>query len=369
MEDEMTVSGPRVRDFTGDAGRFPVEIVASPVFELLMSLFAYSAIEDGSLADFAAGNEWHQGVVAQSSPELTEALASLAGSGEIWIALLGTTLELPSPRSIDQLVRHLREVDPVEFRLQTIIQCCIHCGDAADADQQERAAAGDQQAIDAVISAAGGKTSPGVTHLLQLEASAAAELIASTIEWFERDVFHGGGDIVDVLERDAEHKRAMANTMDAPQLVETATNGITFEMQSEVDGIVLIPSVVVRPWVTIGSHRRKRIFCYPVAEEHLTADADSPPMHLVDVYKALGDERRLQLLRFLAEGPTSLADLTERIGMAKSTVHHHLSLLRQAGLVLITLGTDKAYSLRDGAIPEAADLLAGFLTNSQGAKK
>ena len=357
----MTVTGPRVRDFTGDAGRLPTEVATGPAFELLLSLFAYSSIEDGSLADFANGDEWYNGARGQASPELKEALALLAGSGELWIELIGTAYSLPEPRSITQLVDVLRSTDPVEFRLQSVLRGCMHCGEAMDSDLQQRAAVGSPGAADELLASLEKEPSAGVRHLLNVEPAAATHLIASTIELFDRDVFHGGTDMADVLERDAEHKRALAKTMQAPQLVEVATNGITFEMQTEVDGIVLIPSVVIRPWVTIGGYQRKRIFCYPVAEEHLTADPDSPPKRLVEVYKALGDERRLRLLRMLADGPTSLADLTERTGIPKSTVHHHLSLLRQAGLVLITVGADKGYSVRRDAIPEAGDLLAGFL--------
>lgn len=360
----MTVKGPQVKDFTGDPERFPVEVVADPVFELLLSLFTYSSMAHSSPKEFALGGEWFDGVRARASAELRDVLDGLEDAGEIWIELIGTALSLPAPRSVAALVAHLRATDPIEQRLQYIVKGCMHCRHDVDGAVQQRAAEGDTDAIEELSALSACKMSDGLRGLLDVDPDATIELLASTIEWFDRDIFHGGGDISDVLNRDAEHKRAMARTMKAPRLVETATNGITFEFQPEVDAIVLIPSVVIRPWVTIGGRDRRRIFCYPVAEEHLTADPESPPTHLVEVYKALGDERRLRLLRILAEGSKSLADVTESIGLAKSTVHHHLSILRQAGLVLITIGADKEYSLRHDAIPEAADLLAGFLDNS-----
>src|SRR5262245_30354282 len=133
----------------------------------------------------------------------------------------------------------------------------------------------------------------------------------------------------------------MARTMEPSLLVENATNGVTFTMLPEVAGIILVPSIVTRPWVTITeTASRHRVFCYPVAEEHLMADPDAPPSYLVGVYRALGDERRLRLMRILGEGPISLADVTARMGLAKSTVHHHLSILRQAGLVRVAVSED-----------------------------
>jgi DNA-binding transcriptional ArsR family regulator len=49
------------------------------------------------------------------------------------------------------------------------------------------------------------------------------------------------------------------------------------------------------------------------------------------------------------------------MGLAKSTVIHHMRALRTAGLVLITVGDDKEYSLRPQAIPEAGRLLQAYL--------
>jgi DNA-binding transcriptional ArsR family regulator len=362
MEDGMTVTGPRVKNFTGDPARFPVEVVSAPVFELLMSLFAYSEMTADSPTEFTAGADWLGGVRSNASPELLATLDRLAGVGEIWVGLIGTALTISESCSIRDLVSTLRTADPVEQRLDYIVRGCLHCRDEVDSVVQRRAAEGDPTAIDQLAAASECRLSNDMRRLLEIGPAEAMELLADAVELFDRDLFHGGKDIAAVLDRDAEHKRALAKTMNAPQLVELATNGVTFEMQTDVDGIVLIPSVVLRPWVTIAHRDRKRIFCYPVAEEHLTADPDSPPMRLIEIYKALGDERRLRLMRLLIDGPISLAEITERIDLAKSTVHHHLSILRQAGLVLITLGADKEYSLRQDALPEAAGLLAGFLT-------
>lgn len=51
------------------------------------------------------------------------------------------------------------------------------------------------------------------------------------------------------------------------------------------------------------------------------------------VARALGDETRLKLLRFIARGEVSCQELTRRIGLAQATVSHHLKVLSEAGLV------------------------------------
>jgi DNA-binding transcriptional ArsR family regulator len=359
----MTVTGPRVKDFTGDSSSFPIEFVSAPVFELLMSLFVFSSMQDDSLGDFAVGREWYDGVRSQASPELIAALDRLEGMGEIWIELAATTLRLPEP-STEHLLEHLTDSDPIDLRLQVVVAGCMHCKGAADLDVQRRAAAGDEDAIEALDALSECHLTSSMRQYLALDPAESVALVADAVRRFADELFHPD-ELAPILDRDAAHKRAMSKTMTAPQLVEAATNGITFQPQPEVDTIVLIPSIVIRPWVAIGGMERTRFFCYPVAEQHLTADPDSPPAHLVDVYKALGDEKRLRLMRILAEGAGSLAEITERVGLAKSTVHHHLSILRQAGLVLITLGSDKEYSLRRDSIPEAAELLAGFLSTEE----
>lgn len=358
----MTVTGPRIKDFTADTGaRFPVDIVADPVFEALLGLFVVTAYRSDSLSDFEVGPEWFTAVEAKMGPELVAGLDRLAGLDEVWLGLLGPALDLGDDRSVAALAEHLRTGDTAEFRRQLVALGCHHCRDDAERDLVARAVAGDNEALDQII-AGDGCTMPERLHaLLAIPPAESSEVIATTLLAWERDVVGDGGGIAMVLRRDADHKRALAATMDPPQLVEAATNGITFRMVPEIDRIVLIPSVVIRPWVTIADHGRTRIFCYPVAEQHLDADADTPPAWLVDVYKALGDERRLRLLRILKDGPASLADITARTDLAKSTVHHHLRVLRSAGLVRATIGADTEYSLRADAIPDAARLLAGFL--------
>ena len=359
----MTVSGPKVRDFTGTAARLPVEVVSDPFVELLLSIFVWVTKQgpEGD-AEYAVGEAWYEGVRQAASPELLGRLEQFIGVDDVWVGMVGYSLGLPAPRTAASVAKHLRTIDPIALRRDLILMASAHCRPGTGNDELlERAAAGDPEAIDKVLQIEDSKMTEGIRRLLLMAPAETAELFAATIEGFERDVFHGGDEIAEILERDASHKRQMARAMDPTQLVEVATNGVTFTPLPDVDGVVLIPSIVIRPWVMITEDGRRRVFCYPVAEEHLIADPDAPPSYLVAVYRALGDERRLRLLRILSEGPAGLAEITARMDQGKSTVHHHLSILRQAGLVRITVGEDKEYSLRRDAVPEVGRMLAGFL--------
>ena len=117
----------------------------------------------------------------------------------------------------------------------------------------------------------------------------------------------------------------------------------------------------MRPWVLILEQAETRVFVYPIADEHMTADCDAPSPWIVKTYKALSDEKRIRVLRRLATGPAGFQELVEYLDAAKSTVHHHLRVLRSARLVKVSLGADKEYSLRTGVIGEAAKALEEFV--------
>ena len=51
------------------------------------------------------------------------------------------------------------------------------------------------------------------------------------------------------------------------------------------------------------------------------------------IYKILADVNRLRLLRLLADGPATVTELVDRVGLSQPLVSWHLAKLREAGLV------------------------------------
>lgn len=90
--------------------------------------------------------------------------------------------------------------------------------------------------------------------------------------------------------------------------------------------------------------------------EHI--DPYQPPQALVQSFKALGDEQRLRMVKMLAEKELSLQELTDVLQMAKSTVHHHLSMLRAARLVE---ASGSRFRLRSQSVSQLSLLLDQFL--------
>ena len=70
-------------------------------------------------------------------------------------------------------------------------------------------------------------------------------------------------------------------------------------------------------------------------------------------HKALADVNRLRIVRRLAEGEASVAELIAHVGLSQPLVSHHLKRLRAAGLVETRrVGRETASRLRPEAFGE-----------------
>lgn len=332
-------AGPRVRDLTEARQDLTVEVLSAPAFEILAHVFVFMTGREEP-GDYGVGPAWFDRVAEAAGPDLIERLESISCCGEAWLGLLGEAYEAPGERTVEDLIAVIRDSEGEEIRRRLLWMLKRELADEA------------------------GKKGAVPPTLEEMDSEALPGMLADLLEEYDRRVFHGGRDTAAVLARDAEEKRAMARTMPPERLVEQATNGITFSA-AEVGGIVLIPSAAMRPWVTITEHEGLRMFQYGVSEDTLSADPSAPPAWLVNFYKALADERRLQILRLVKDGSLSFTELTERLGLAKSTVHHHIRTLRGAGLIRVIVGDDHRYELRTDAVPEAGRLLEGYLTGSE----
>jgi DNA-binding transcriptional ArsR family regulator len=98
--------------------------------------------------------------------------------------------------------------------------------------------------------------------------------------------------------------------------------------------VVLIGS----PWVTpiiieirlVGT----TVIVHPPAG---SGSASSPTDALMLIGRALGDEARMRILVELRSGPSTLARLCERLDRPRTSMLHHLALLRGAGLIDLTV--------------------------------
>ncbi|SMQ74967.1 metalloregulator ArsR/SmtB family transcription factor [Agreia sp. VKM Ac-1783] len=74
------------------------------------------------------------------------------------------------------------------------------------------------------------------------------------------------------------------------------------------------------------------------------------------LFKVLGSESRLVLLRLLSSKPATVSELTGLSGMSQPLVSQHLKTLRQAGIITVSrIGREAEYQLADHHIAHVVD--------------
>jgi ArsR family transcriptional regulator len=83
---------------------------------------------------------------------------------------------------------------------------------------------------------------------------------------------------------------------------------------------------------------------------------------LPDVFKALSDETRRQILKLLQDGDMTAGAIADNFAMSKPSISHHLSALKQAELVTAERhGQEIVYSLNTTVFQELVAYALEFL--------
>lgn len=348
---------PMVRDLTEGGRRLPIETDGSAVYDLLLTIWSTFGSDEEHTA-FEVGTEWFEQIAARTSPELRQEIETVGGlQGSSWLALIGQVATAPYPHDIDSVLGWVGGLDSAEFRRNLLSNKCEI--DEADAHLLDRAITGDFEALEMLL---GDRTdlADHFRRLFDLEEGELRDRIVAVLTRFRMEVYgEFETDFGQATSRAASARRALARGADPERVIEDVTNGLDYRIQPGVGRMMLIPSLVLRPWAIIDQHDDMLIVVYPVADEFIDADPDAPPSWVVKLHKALADERRLRILRRLSDGPAGLDVLAEMLGLTKSTVHHHVGLLRAAGLVRVAM--DKTYTLRRSVLPEAQRTLDDYL--------
>jgi DNA-binding transcriptional ArsR family regulator len=353
---------PQVLDLSRPAA-LELELEVSEAAEVLMSICALGDRDDHETLDI--GSEWLSARLASLPDGLIAEVDALAlGSLKVAAHLLGIVLETPKPRTFAAFLDRLGETDPVEVKLHLFGGFGSSFSQLAGPDVIERAVRGDTAAqrafLDSLAEYSDKHASTGA--LLELDAGELkARLLDVLPRWYEHVFRPNAEEWRQAAERDAGAKRALAATHSPEQLVELAARGYQYTAAPGIRTIALFPSWWMRPWVILWEHKATKIFCYPIAPP---AEESASPAEVARVYKALGDEGRLKLLRRLSEGPLRLGEAAAQLGVAKSTAHHHLAILRQAGFVAVRDEGENVYTLRRD-LPQAGELLGAYLGSSK----
>ena len=299
----------------------------------------------------------------------------LRGFGRIgrdpFINLLGFAHGRTDVPSAANVVAAIRDADAREFVLALVGYYRRAYRAATSPDVIRAAVDGDRDAIRDFQ-----RTSyPGVAHwqasLRHLLGRDADEVRDELAELLGAWLGSGFGDIEPELEAaqldDAERVRELVATRDLDDVLDQVAPSITFARELGQSLVVLAPSAVIRPGWAMADFGANLVIAYPAAHR---LEPGEPPPRLVMLAKALGDDLRVRALRELRTGPLSVSELARRLGVPRTSLQHHLSILVNAGLA--RLATDDArwgrLHLRPEGLAELSSLAAGWILHEENAE-
>ena len=197
-----------------------------------------------------------------------------------------------------------------------------------------------------------------VTDHLQYLSRTGTEKYASFVESFEKTLqlvmkwkekYFDQLDpaMISALEEDCLQKKEQIPHYTPLDFIEKVTNGFVLTGFDDVQKIILHPACHSSPIVTYSHYKHLHIYGYPVDISPIPDE--EPSSGLIQKGICLSDKNRLKILRFLGNEEKSFTDIVKFIGLAKSTVHHHMVHLRASGLVQIILSptATERYRLRE----------------------
>lgn len=338
-------------------------MTVNPVFDLLVATWSARG-DDEKTSSWTIGEEWLADFADSIDPSIWSELDIVSGKGETdWLLWLIMGLLAEEATDLETVTEALDWLESVDLRSMLLANLCPSAG----AELIETVAGGDDSDLERLLEHAEHvepEKEPTRDVMVEVLAHLDAPRLIRALRAVHETAFatHAEGWAA-ALARSAETVGMTVPGSQPQALIERITNGIDYEIPLGVTRLVLVPSVVIRPFSMVNDAGSGVVLAYPVDDEHLVDDPEAPPTWLVNYFKALGDPRRLKLLRRLEVGPADLAELSDLIGMAKTSTFHHVGVLRSAGLVTVHIGGSNSgtYELRRQAFGDADGLLHKYL--------
>lgn len=337
-----------------------VDVACSAAAELIVCATMITSTDE----HYDVGSEWFHDARTSMGSELSRQVALFqdSGPGAVWHTLLAAVAEAPT--SLPEFIDHLEAMPTDELWLQM-----LGYHDQVDPSPELR---------EAMLAAGRGMVEPlerwferepsrihwvhGLARGLGGDAVIARRVVLDLLARLHREVFAAlWAEIAPILERDAEEKRRLAAERRADEVVEEATNGGEYVPEAGISRLLLVPTYLGRPWVNLNRQRDTLVIVHPVGDAALTGSAEEARRRQVlRLAKALSDDTRLRALRLMSGSNRSLQELADELGIRKSTMHHHLAVLRAAGLLRLRF-FEKRYSLRTAPVAGMSGLLGEYL--------
>jgi DNA-binding transcriptional ArsR family regulator len=349
-----------------------VRVTVGASFELLAALWAF--LDDERHPAYEASSD----LVRQEERHLgTDAVGIrrfAGGSLRFWDHVLGLAMDAGGDHDIPSLFSQIETIDANELRLHLLGRWNAHVLRMVSADQVEAAAAGDAKAQRRLRRESypdEGSWQKAMRHILRTDPEhLRGELLHTLHLWYEKAFALDEERLMPILEREAVAIRRQAVRLEGLAIIDHVTDGLRWAIDASLANVLMAPSYAARPVVFYVEHRGTTLVLFPVSEESVQGDEFGPPGRLVKLVKALADEGRLKVLYALRERELTGAEIAERLGVPRTSLWHHILILRSAGLIRSTKGTgnQSTYALQEEVLPQVSELLEQFLAGEPAAR-
>lgn len=344
----------KVLDLTPPQQEIRVRIDPSPVYDFVACL--YLLANDESL-EFDVPKKWIDRARGALGADLRADLRLLFPPRGRSVALVGV-LEYTPGLSVRAFIKKVQSTAPdalVELMLAGTL------ADRQSLPLLRAALGGSERTVEAYLEATHDEIDRRALRamLAHFPAEIKARLVRLLREGHARVYAPEEPQVLPLLERDVAALRRLAAVTSGSQLIEHATGGFVIGPDAGLGGVVLAPTYFFRPYNLITAYHGIRVFIYPI---EASGTRGAPPPDVVRLYKALGDETRLKILRLLAAREMYLQELAKALGVTHVTALHHMAVLRAAHLVhVVERDALKYYRLRTDRARAAATQWLEFI--------
>jgi DNA-binding transcriptional ArsR family regulator len=288
---------------------------------------------------------------------------------------------LPDPKDGKTVIDVLEQI-PLHARLETLTMCSDSTEKSqlrailSDVASRGTWDAGDQAEIEQIIAAeyqrhgesptAARKAVPYRLDLWSQTEETGKRWLRALRSYYEVFFVEEERRIGPALDLAIANAQEIAERTNSVALLEELSQGVQFNSEIlECEELILVPTYWCSPLVLYDRiNPRTTVITFgarPASDSLVPGEA--VPDALVVVLKALSDPTRLRIIRYLKEEELTPSQLARSLRLRPPTVIHHLTTLRMAGLVQVSLtqGKEKSYAARNKAINAALETLRQFL--------
>jgi DNA-binding transcriptional ArsR family regulator len=168
--------------------------------------------------------------------------------------------------------------------------------------------------------------------------------LLSLFMWYYNNIFKGESQKLEGLLSKYEKELSDKINRYGDDYLEALTR-VKYQNDSAAERIVIAVSYYYETAFLQSSYEEEKVDIYMIGYRYIDLFVEKQHALLsgVQIFKALADETRLNIIKLLSGRPWYGHELAQKLGLSNSTVSHHLSSLTYTGLVKAERDENRLY--------------------------